>query len=124
MTNYPSDIDPESGCRLPLPKRDELDAENDTTTEVGWKNIYKVDKWTLTSDLSESNATARQNTLEMYTGGFQPVYTNFTSNPYTGVTLSNPSVNLTNPATVQLGDAGGWGDDFAGVSIAGGALPS
>ena len=91
--------------------RDELDAENDTTTEVGWKNIYKVDKWTLTSDLSESNATARQNTLEMYTGVFQPLYTNFTSNPFTGVTLSNPSVNLTNPATVSLGDAGGWGQD-------------
>jgi 4-carboxymuconolactone decarboxylase len=28
MTNYPSDIDPESGCRLPLPKRDELDADS------------------------------------------------------------------------------------------------
>jgi 4-carboxymuconolactone decarboxylase len=27
MTNYPSDIDPESGNRLPLPKRAELDAE-------------------------------------------------------------------------------------------------
>ncbi|HEY3918979.1 MAG TPA: hypothetical protein VGL83_14385 [Stellaceae bacterium] len=28
MADYPSDIDPESGCRLPLPKRDELDAES------------------------------------------------------------------------------------------------
>ena len=27
MTGYPSGIDPESGCRLPLPKRDELDPE-------------------------------------------------------------------------------------------------
>jgi 4-carboxymuconolactone decarboxylase len=25
---YPSDIDPDSGCRLPLPKRDELDPES------------------------------------------------------------------------------------------------
>ena len=24
---YPADVDPESGCRLPLPKREELDAE-------------------------------------------------------------------------------------------------
>lgn len=24
---YPTDVDPKSGCRLPLPKRDELDAE-------------------------------------------------------------------------------------------------
>src|SRR5579875_2633876 len=28
MANYPSDIDPESGCRLPLPKREELDPES------------------------------------------------------------------------------------------------
>lgn len=28
MADYPSDIDPESGCRLPLPKRDELDADS------------------------------------------------------------------------------------------------
>lgn len=28
MTGYPSDIDPESGGRLPLPKREELDAES------------------------------------------------------------------------------------------------
>ena len=27
MTDYPSDIDPESGNRLPLPKREELDSE-------------------------------------------------------------------------------------------------
>jgi 4-carboxymuconolactone decarboxylase len=24
---YPRDVDPESGCRLPLPKREELDAD-------------------------------------------------------------------------------------------------
>ena len=28
MTDYPSDIDPGSGCRLPLPHREELDAES------------------------------------------------------------------------------------------------
>lgn len=28
MADYPSDIDPESGCRLPLPKREELDADS------------------------------------------------------------------------------------------------
>lgn len=27
MTDYPSDIDPESGCRLPLPRREELDGD-------------------------------------------------------------------------------------------------
>jgi 4-carboxymuconolactone decarboxylase len=27
MADYPSDIDPESGCRLPLPRREELDAD-------------------------------------------------------------------------------------------------
>ena len=28
---YPADIDPQSGCRLPLPRRDELDAEGQRT---------------------------------------------------------------------------------------------
>jgi 4-carboxymuconolactone decarboxylase len=28
MTDYPSDIDPNSGCRLPLPQREELDPES------------------------------------------------------------------------------------------------
>lgn len=28
MADYPNDIDPESGCRLPLPKREDLDAES------------------------------------------------------------------------------------------------
>jgi len=28
MADYPSDIDPESGCRLPLPKREELDPDS------------------------------------------------------------------------------------------------
>lgn len=28
MTDYPSDIDPNSGCRLPLPKREDLDADS------------------------------------------------------------------------------------------------
>lgn len=31
MQQYPDDIDPDSGCRLPLPRRDELSAEDQAT---------------------------------------------------------------------------------------------
>ena len=37
MTDYPSDIDPESGNRLPLPKRAELDAE----TQASYDRVVK-----------------------------------------------------------------------------------
>jgi iron complex outermembrane receptor protein len=91
--------------------RDEFDSENDTTSAIGWKTTFKADKWTFTTDLSESRATARQQTLEMYSGVFQPVFGSFTSNPFTGMNLSNTSVNLANPSTVLLGDPSGWGQD-------------
>jgi 4-carboxymuconolactone decarboxylase len=43
MQQYPADIDPESGCRLPLPRREELSAEEqaayDRLSNTGGENL-------------------------------------------------------------------------------------
>ena len=93
--------------------RSDYQGEQDHIFSIGWKNTYKVDKWTLKSDISGSTASARQNILEMYYGSTSPVVTNFTSSPFGGLGISPTSttVDLTNPANLRLGDAGGWGQD-------------
>lgn len=91
--------------------RNDFNTENDRIFSIGWKNTYKADKWTFTGDISGSNASSKQSILETYSGAFVPVTSSFTANPFTGMALNNTSFNFLNPAAVQLGDPGGWGQD-------------
>lgn len=91
--------------------RNDFNTETDHIFSIGWKNTYKTDKWTFTGDISGSTASSKQSILETYSGAFTPVTANFSANPFTGIALSNPSFNFTNPSAVRLGDPGGWGQD-------------
>jgi iron complex outermembrane receptor protein len=91
--------------------RNDFNTEADRIFSIGWKNTFKVDKWTLVADLSGSNASSKQQILETYSGAFTPVTGNFAADPYSGMRLSNSSFNFANPTAVKLGDPGGWGQD-------------
>lgn len=91
--------------------RNDFNTENDRIFSIGWKNTYKNGPWTLVADLSGSNASAKQQILETYSGAFTPVTANFTASPFGGMALSNTSFNFANPSAVKLGDPGGWGQD-------------
>ena len=91
--------------------RNDFNTENDRIFSIGWKNTLRSGDWTFLADLSGSNASAKQQILETYSGAFTPVTANFTANPFTGMALSNTSYNFANPNAVQLGDPGGWGQD-------------
>ena len=91
--------------------RNDFNTENDRIFSIGWKNTFRTGDWTLVGDLSGSNASAKQQILETYSGAFKPVTTGFTANPFTGLTLNNTTFNFANPSAVQLGDPGGWGQD-------------
>ena len=91
--------------------RNDLNTETDHIFSIGWKNTYKADKWTVVADLSGSHASSQQSILETYSGPMQAISGNFTSNPMTGMKMNSPSVDLTNPANIKLGDPGGWGQD-------------
>ena len=58
---YPGDIDPESGCRLSLPKREELDEADAIVIELG-REIFgakKVSSATLARALQQFGRRAR-----------------------------------------------------------------
>src|SRR6185437_11938915 len=53
-----------------------------------------------------------QTILETYSGATGPTYAgSFTATPFGGLSMSNPSIDFSNPANVHLGDPGGWGQD-------------
>ncbi len=91
--------------------RNDLNSETDQIFSIGWKNVYKADAWTFTGDISGSTASSKQSILELYSGVFSQVTAPFTASQMGGTVLGTPSVNFANPANVQLGDPGGWGQD-------------
>ena len=91
--------------------RNDFNTENDRIFSIGWKNTFRSGDWTYVADISGSNASAKQQILETYSGAFTPVTSSFTANPFAGMSLSNTSFNFANPGAVQLGDPGGWGQD-------------
>lgn len=86
---------------------------NDSLFSFGWNNKYKVNEnWTLTADITTSNATRKFRVLETYAGLKNPAGSrvDFSFNPagYFDFTFAT---DLSDPNNLQLIDAGNWGQD-------------
>jgi iron complex outermembrane receptor protein len=86
---------------------------NDDLFSFGWNNKFKFnDNWTITADVTTSNAKRNFRVLETYAGLANPAGSavDFTFNPdgYFDFTFAT---DLSNPANLRLIDAGNWGQD-------------
>ena len=86
---------------------------NDKLFSFGWNNKYKInDNWTITADLTTSDATRKFDVLETYAGLKNPAGStvDFSFNPagYFDFTFGT---DLSDPNNLQLIDAGNWGQD-------------
>jgi iron complex outermembrane receptor protein len=97
--------------------RNDFNTRKDKIGALGWNATYKVDKWSLESDLSTSKAKRREQVLETY-AGLGPAGSGITDNDFqfqiptgAGLPTFTPSLNFADRAIIKLTDVGGWGKD-------------
>ena len=104
--------------------RNDYNTRDDKLSSLGWNTEAKLaGGWKGIADLSYSNAKRNQTTFQTFAGvmgggGFfvNPGY-NYSAPPGAGFATITPLVNMANPATVVLGDPGGYG--YAGLKAYG-----
>jgi iron complex outermembrane recepter protein len=93
--------------------RNDLNTRTDDIFALGFKNQFAFENWKATADLSLSRANRDERILETYAGITNPVKDNVLIgiDPRTGLANLTFGRDYTNPATVQLTDPGGWGQN-------------
>ncbi|MCM2337442.1 MAG: TonB-dependent receptor [Lysobacter sp.] len=90
--------------------RNDNNLREDKLSAFGWNNQFKWDVYTLTADAAYSRAEREQSTLETYAGMLGGLDVDFTV-PLTAGYASYGLPNLSDPNSVYLRDAQGWGHD-------------
>jgi iron complex outermembrane receptor protein len=107
--------------------RNDLNTRNTKLKSAGWNIAYDTDNgWTLSADLSHSDAKRRDVILESYSGtgpagvGATDTMT-FNTTPGAGTTFGS-TLDYTNSTLFMLTDPQGWGAGANGGAATGGAL--
>jgi len=102
--------------------RNDLNTRDTTLKSAGWNIAYETDNgWTLSADLSHSDAKRTDVIFESYAGtgpngvGATDTMT-FNTKPGAGTTFGS-SLDYTNPALFVLTDPNGWGGGAAGGAL-------
>jgi iron complex outermembrane receptor protein len=93
-----------------------LNRYNDRSDDVlaaGWRTDWTLDDWTLTADLSYSQASRDEINSELTAGalertGFESISVELTDN---GVSHFPPMLDYADPSIIYLSDPAGWGRD-------------
>jgi iron complex outermembrane receptor protein len=87
------------------------DKRDDKIMAVGWNNEFHAGAWTTVADLSYSKATRDEVVAEMYASSPTPVnFSSFSVPLGDGFVSYTPSINIADPANVQLRGISGWGN--------------
>lgn len=94
--------------------RNDYNAAKDELFSFGWNNELKLgERWTMTTDVSLSDATREERLLETYAGlrsGLAGDTVGISLNP-DGYFDFDFGYDYTDPSILRLTDAGGWGQD-------------